>query len=159
MIDSFVSRVVEAVTNPEASKEASKMAIGKVSDVVSKDPIKAEPPLLEYEKLRGKPYTAEYLDIDWNKKNPIIFEKNHKDVSKIEKYVIDDIKRRNWEPTLKSYKDVMSSIKSAVNIEDNTDKNNALERIMIYVDAMDKKHKYEKKIKDALDSIHESIKD
>lgn len=153
MIDSFVSRVVSEVMKPQSDK----MPIGKVSDTVSKEPIKAEPPLLEYEKLRGRPYTAEYLDLGFDRNNPALARSNE-EVLKIEKYIIDEIANRKWMPTLSSYKDVMDSIKSAVDIEKNTDSKVALDRILIYVDAMNKKNKYEKKIKDVVNKLHEYIK-
>ena len=154
MIDSFVSKVVSEVMSTVPVPD---MVEGKVSDVVSKEPIHAEPPLLEYENLRGKPFTAEYLDIPFNKTNPV-FEKSNNDVLKVEKYVLDEIERRHWEPTLDSYKDVMSLIKSAVNIEKNTDSNTALERILIYVDSMNKKNTYEAKINKVLKDLSKSIK-
>jgi hypothetical protein len=153
VIESFVSKVVAAVVNPVSDK----MPIGKISDVVSKEPIKAEPPLLEYEKLRGRPYTAEHLDIDWNKKNPVTFEKNHKIVTEIEDYVVDEIKRRGWQPTLESYKDIMDVIKSAVNIDKHTDKSTEIDRLLIYIKTMNQKHKYDKKIKDAMENLHKTL--
>ena len=103
----------------------------------------AEPPLSKYAEIKGKPYTAEYLDIDfWEALTPQLdVEGIGKNVGMIEEYVAKEIGNRNLEDTLDSYREIMGEVKSFLNMSPNEKAEGRIDRYANYINLKNRQAK------------------
>jgi len=92
----------------------------KGSGVVAPAETSAEVPFTQYEQMKGEPYTIRYFGLqDWNffLKNPHFDESGiGSKVRYVEKFVSNEIDRKNLYDSPESYRAIMNDIKTKLNI-------------------------------------------
>ena len=137
--------LVASVLNEMAQQAPAEPVSTEKVDTVPTVPSTAEPPLSKYTEIKGKPYTAEYLDIHfWDSLTPELdVDNTGKNVGMIEEYVAKEIDKRNLEDTVGSYREIMDEIKSFLNISANEKVEGRIDRYANYINMRNRQAKEE----------------
>ena len=134
-----ISTLVTSLTHkPESSEPPAKTE--KVPDLVGKPNNNIEPPITEYEAIKGIPYTAKYFKLNYwsdlagNKKFDV--SSVHDNVMKIEKYINEKIVNEGLKNDKLSYESIMNSLKSNIGAKETELPERVIKRVSLYIDVL-----------------------
>lgn len=132
-------------------KEFVAKADGKVNDQpgVKADP---EPPLSIYEKMRERPYTAEYFKLtDWDALTDELDVLGTKEKARtVEEWVKEKIKREKLEDTTETYNEILDQYKDELGIKKTLKNDEKLDRIVKYIALLKKQRKLDERKRELL---------
>lgn len=149
-MNNFSTLVKEVVDEPKpVVKEGESKTI---DSVVTKTKTDLEPPLDAYSEVKGIPYTVKYFDIDyWKELTPELDKQGvFGKVKDIEKFVKDEIKHKNFNNSVESYKEIMDKIKLTLGVNKNEDTESALSRIHAYIKMLAKQRAIQKDLSEMI---------
>lgn len=100
------------------------------------------PPLSIYETVKGRPFSAEYFGMG----NSWQFWNYPKEIAIIEDFVQSEIKTKNLTDTIDSYKDIVASLESKLNLAPTEKLWSKLDKVVSYIKALQMQHKWQNKI-------------
>jgi hypothetical protein len=133
MDDIFIGGQPVAVPEaPEAPEKKDDSSLQEVPDVM--------PPLMEYEFIKGHPYTVEFFNIEaWDILKGEMDVDNIRDkVQQIEQYVQNEIAGRNLENTVSSYHEVLYDVMSGLQMSYNELADSKVSKVANYINQINK---------------------
>lgn len=131
----MADNVVFRTAQPEPKAEVGT----KVKETVKADPkittgTDVETPVALYEQLKGKPYTAEYYDVEKIWDNPDLDMK--KDIKAIEKYYVSKVQRNEIADGKDNFKKFVKSLEKAIGVSDLTPNTVKISKLAKYIKFM-----------------------
>ena len=110
------------------------------------------PPLSIYEKMRGKPYSAEYFKIDvWDELTDELDIDGLKGKARtVDEWIREKIKREKLEDNVDTYKTVLEQYKDELNIHKTLRNDEKLDRIVKYIALLKKQRKLDERKRELL---------
>lgn len=144
----FSTKVQPEINNEPNNTPKQEIPIEQ-NQVIENKEVEIMPPVDKYAEVKGKPYTVDYLNIEFYEGltpetdvNNIIGQ-----VKKLDDYIIDIIKRKNLNNTVDSYCEVMEKIKQELSISENELLESKLSRIINYIEILNRNYTLEQEVK------------
>lgn len=140
-IKSSTTTPLNSAVQPQESLEPIIETVNPSKEYTSEE-VKSNPPLSQYEDIRGTKYSVEYFDI------PDIFQGDgpespqvtelKESVTLIEEYVLEQIEGRSMKDNKDSYDSIISEILNEIETIDNEIPTSRINRIGYYIDYLKK---------------------
>lgn len=116
---------------------------------------KVEIPFSAYEKIKGKPYSVEYFDIvEWTLLDDETDVDNKREkVKTIEEFIKHEIRNKNLNDSISSFKELLNKYKAELNISENEKESSKLERLYLYLKLIKKQRDLDKKRQEIIGGI------
>lgn len=140
-----VSRIVE----PEPIEEVVPEPTEKLREATTL-PDDIEPPLLNYQEIKGRPYTVDFFKLDfWGALTPETDVEGFRGkVHAIEQHVQSEILKRQFESTTDSYREIMNEMIMGMNLSPNELSESKVSKVAKFITSLttqnNRKDKYKK---------------
>jgi len=113
-----------------------------------------EPPFSAYEKIKGKPYSAEFFKItEWDMLNDDLdIDKKKDKVKLIESWIKEKIEGSNLEDSLEAYRELMKRYFDELNIGKTEKNSSKLERVYLYLKLAKKQSDLDRRRREIIDN-------
>jgi len=128
---------------PQEVKEEAKVEVKDNHQITSGTGDDIDTPVALYEQIKGKPYTAEYYEVEKIWDNPDLDMKS--DVKAIEKYYVSKVQRNEVADGKDNYKKFIKGLEKAIGLTDLTPNTVRISKLAKYIKFMQEADKIDQR--------------
>jgi len=128
---------------PQEVKEEAKVEVKDNHQITSGTGDDVDTPIALYEQLKGKPYTAEYYDVEDIWDNPDLGMKD--DIKAIEKYYVSKVQKNEIADGKDNFKKFVKSLEKAIGLSDMSPNTVRISKLAKYIKFMEEADKIDRK--------------